>query len=59
MQRHGITTTLRPVAEHVVSEDEVWLAHCPNPHAYGRANSEDEALTALAKAAELKLWNEE
>ena len=53
MRRHGINSRLMP--------DDTWyvwnysgLGHSLKQ---GRGNTEDEALTALAKQAGIKLWN--
>jgi hypothetical protein len=59
MERHGITTKFIPGSGNVES---FWLADymAPNAAHYQDAgDTEEEALTALALAAGIKLWNEE
>lgn len=59
MRRHEIETSFHPASGSV---DAFWLADYLHPeggHYQEIGDTEDEALTALAKAAGLKLWFEE
>jgi hypothetical protein len=59
MERHGIKTIFMPASGSV---DAFWIADFMDPnttHYQEVGDTEDDALTALAKAAGIRMWFEE